>query len=261
MIFKNLYFLIVFAFLLASCNRSSNKILKGNDMEAKLKIADKYYTKKKYDKCIPIYEEALTILKGQKSVDEIYYKYANSYYLNQSYELAAFYLRSFYNTYPANANAENAGFAEAMCYLKQSPRYTLEQVNTQKAIEVFQAYVDKYPKSERVPEANIKIDELRSKLRKKAYEGAYLYYKIGEYHAAAVSLGNFLKDYPEYENPEKIHYLIVKALKKYADGSYKDKKQERYKDEFKAFDEFKSKYPNSQYLATLEKLINKSKHK
>ncbi|MFN8284967.1 MAG: outer membrane protein assembly factor BamD [Chitinophagales bacterium] len=259
MIFRKFYFLFAFIVFLASCNIQSNKILKGNDIEAKLKIADKYYAKKKYDKCIPIYEEALTILKGQKNVDEIYYKYANCYYQNGSYELAAFYLRSFYNTYPSNPYAETAGFSEAMCYLKQSPRYSLEQVNTQKAIDVFQAFVDRYPKSEKVADANTKIDELRSKLRKKAYENAYLYYKIGEYHAAAVSFDNFLKDFPEYENPERIAYLSVKALKKFADGSYKDKKEERYKDDQSHFEAFKQKYPNSKYLAELEKMHKKKK--
>ena len=258
MIFKKFYILLIFAIFASSCNVSTNKILKGNDLEAKLKIADKYYAKKKYDKCIPIYEEALTILKGQKSVDDIYYKYANSYYQNGSYELGAFYLRSFYNTYPANPNAETAGFSEAMCYLKQSPRYSLEQVNTQKAIEVFQAFVDRYPKSANVPIANTKIDELRSKLRKKAYESAYLYYKIGEYHAAAVSFDNFLKEFPEYENPERVAFLSVKALKKFADGSYKDKKEERYKDFESHFVKFKQKYPSSKYLVDLEKM---HKHK
>ena len=134
----------------------------------------------------------------------------------------------------------------------------MEQVNTQKAIEVFQAFVDRYPKSANVPIANTKIDELRSKLRKKAYESAYLYYKIGEYHAAAVSFDNFLNEFPEYENPERVAFLSVKALKKFADGSYKDKKEERYKDFESHFVKFKQKYPSSKYLIDLEKM---HKHK
>lgn len=229
-------------------------------MEAKLKLADELYAKKKYDKAIPIYEQLLTVLKGQKSVDDIYYKYANAHYLNGNYELASFYLRSFYNTYPTSDKAEQAAFDEAMCYLKLSPRYSLEQASTQKAIDAFQDFVNRYPKSTRMELSNAKIDELRGKLRKKSYESAYLYYKIGEYHAAAVSMGNFLVEFPEYENPEKINYLIVKALKKYADGSYDNKQGERLKEEQKAFEVFKSKYPNSTYLAELEKM-QKSKKK
>jgi outer membrane protein assembly factor BamD (BamD/ComL family) len=63
-----------------------------------------------------------------------------------------------------------------------------------------------------------------------------------------------LKDFPEYENPEKINFIIVKALKKYADGSYKTKQEERIKEEQKAYEEFKAKYPKSEYLATLDKM-------
>ena len=179
-------------------------------MEAKLKLADELYAKKKYSKAIPMYEQLLTVLKGQKSIDEIYYKYANSHFLSGSYELAAFYLRSFYNTYPTSEHAEQAAFDEAICYLKQSTRYSLEQTSTQKAVDAFQDFVNRYPKSTRMEQANAKIDELRGKLRKKSYESAYLYYKIGQYYAASVSLTNFLVDFPEYENPEKINYLIVK---------------------------------------------------
>ena len=153
---------------MASCSRQYDKVFKGNDMEAKLKMANDLYLKKKYDKAIPVYEQLLTVLKGQKNVDDIYFKYAESYYLNGSYELGAFYLRSFYNTYPSSENTEQAAFDEAMCYLKQSPRYSLEQTNTQKAIDAFQEFVNRYPKSTKMELANSKIDELRGKLRKKS---------------------------------------------------------------------------------------------
>ena len=260
--FLRRFYILLLTVVFTSCSSQYEKVLKGNDMEAKLKVADEYYAKKKYEKAIPIYEQLLTILKGQKSIDEIYYKYANAHYLNGSYELAAFYLRSFYNTYPSSPNAEQAAFDEAMCYLKDSPRYTLEQGSTQKAIDAFQEFVNRYPKSTRMELANGKIDELRAKLRKKAYESAYLYYKIGQYYAASVAMANFLKDFPEYESPEKINYLVVKSLKKYADGSYREKQQERLKEEVKAYEAFKVKYPNSQYIAELDKMqstIKKSK--
>lgn len=102
-------------------------------------------------------------------------------------------------------------------------------------------------------EANDKMDELRAKLRKKSYEAAYLYYKIGQYNSAIVALQSFMNDYPEYEDIEKIDYLIIKSHKNYADQSYKLKKVERYTNEIKAFEAFKTKYPNSKYLLELEK--------
>lgn len=264
MFLRKFAYLFIFATTIASCSRQYDRVFKSNDTDSKLKMADELYAKKKYEKAIPLYEQLLTVLKGQQNVDDIYYKYANSHYLNQSYELASFYLRSFYNTYPASSHAEQATFDEAMCYLKQSPRYSLEQTSTQKAIDAFGAFVNKYPKSSMMSQANEKIDELRAKLRKKDYENAYLYYKIGQYHAAAIALDNFLKDYPEYEDPEKLNFLIVKALKKFAEGSYSEKQEERIKEEKVAYEAFKSKYPNSQYMAEIEKMqqsINKIKIK
>lgn len=261
MFLKKPLYIVLIVTILASCSRQYDKVFKSNDMEAKLKLADQLYAKKKYEKAIPIYEQLLTVLKGQKSVDEIYYKYANAHYLNGSYELAAFYFRSFYGTYPASEHAEQAAFDEAMCYLKQSPRFSLEQTNTQKAIEVFQEFVTRYPKSTKMEQANARIDELRAKLRKKSYESAYLYYKIGQYYAASVALSNFLKEYPEHDNPEKVDFLIVKALKKYADGSYKEKQAERMAEEQKAYVAFKLKYPKSEYIADLEKLHQSKKNK
>jgi outer membrane protein assembly factor BamD len=261
MFFKKSVYLVLFISLLASCTRQYDKVFKSNDIEAKLKTANELYAKKKYDKAIPLYEQLLTVLKGQKSVDDIYYKYAESHYLNGSYELGAFYLRSFYNTYPASENAEKAAFDEAMCYFKQSPRYSLEQITTQKAIETFQNFVDRYPKSTMMQQANDKIDELRGKMLKKTYESAYLYYKIGQYYAASVALTNFLKDFPEYDNAEKVDYLVVKALKKYADGSYRGKQEERRQEEQKAFEAFKIKYPKSAYIQELEKHHHNKKKK
>ena len=55
MFFRNFYILLISVFLLFACDRKTQKLLKGNDMEAKLQIADNYYNKKKYEKAIPIY--------------------------------------------------------------------------------------------------------------------------------------------------------------------------------------------------------------
>lgn len=257
MFLRNFYILLFSVLLLFACDRKTQKVLKGNDLEAKLQAADNYYNKKKYDKAIPVYEELLTVYKGQKNVEDIYFKYANAHFLNKSYELAAFYFRSFYNTYPFSEKAEIAAYNEALCYAKTSPRYTLEQVDTQKAIDAFQAFVNKYPKSTHITDANAKMDELRGKLRKKAYEAAYLYYKIGEYKAASVALRQFLQDYPEYENHEKVDYIIARSLFKYAEGSYKDKKQERYADALKEYNSFKASYPASTHLNDLDKMNKK----
>jgi hypothetical protein len=68
-----------------------------------------------------------------------------------------------------------------------------------------------------------------------------------------------LYEYPEYEDVEKIDYLIVKSLNRYAEESYKHKKIERYTEEIKAYETFAAKYSNSKYLQELQKEYNLAK--
>ena len=168
--------------------------------------------------------------------------------------MAGFYFNQFTINYPKSPKAEEAAFLVADCYQKQSPRYQLDQTSTFDAISKYQVFVNKYPNSARVEDANKAIDELRAKLHKKAFESAYLYFKIREYNAAAVSFKNLVIDYPDMAEIEKVRYFVVKSLKLYADNSYVSKKMERYRESVKQFEAFKSAYPNSTYLAELEKM-------
>ncbi|MCB9033829.1 MAG: outer membrane protein assembly factor BamD [Chitinophagales bacterium] len=254
-------FIILLSLSLFACNKSYQQALKSNDVDEKEKVANEYFEKEKYEKAIPLYEQLLTVLKGQKSVEDIYFKYAKAQYYNQSYELAGYYLRSFYQTYPASKNAEEAGFLEAKSYADVSPRYSLEQVNTIKAISVFNSFLTRYPDSKYKTEVNAEMDKLRGKLRKKSYEAAYLYYKIEQYHAASVALANFIEEYPEYEKPDEIAYLIVKSNFKYAEQSYSEKKLERFEEYATSYQDFVNKFPNSEYIGELNKLNQQALNK
>jgi outer membrane protein assembly factor BamD len=50
--------------------------------------------------------------------------------------------------------------------------YSLDQTDTVKALEKLQAFIDNYPNSEYVAQANEVVKVLNGKLEKKAYENA-----------------------------------------------------------------------------------------
>lgn len=234
-----------------ACNREYSKVVKSSDVEYKLEMADKYYEKGDCDKCIPLYEEILIYFKGKKNVEQAYYRYAECHYKLGEYQLAAFYFKNFVSSYPKSALAEQAAFMAAKCYVEESPKYSLDQVSTYEAIDKMQEFANKYPESAKVEEANNTIDEMRAKLMKKDYESAYLYFRVRNYNAAAVSFQNLVEDYPDFYDLEKAYYYIVKSYKLYADNSYADKKLERYKLSLKAYNEFVKKFPQSTYLKEL----------
>ncbi len=241
-----------------ACNRSYNKVLKNPDPAYRLEMAHKYYNEEKYEKAQPLFEEHLTLNRGVKNSEEVLFLYAYCFYYMKDYPMGAFYFQNFTKSYPRSTRAEEAVYMMALCYEKESPRYSLEQTNTHKAIEQYQTFANRYPNSDKIKEVNEAIDRLRAKLLKKAYEGAYLYYKIRQYQAASVALKALLKDYPDIEDKDKIHYLVVKSNKLFADNSASSKKLERYEATAKECTVFREKYPESTYAKEVETIYHTS---
>ena len=96
------------------------------------------------------------------------------------------------------------------------------QKNKQKlieALEKLQLFINKYPDSEYLAEANTLIKELDFKLEKKAFEIAKQYNKIAyfessDYEAAIKAFDNFLVDYPGTSfREEAMFYRLDSAYK------------------------------------------------
>ena len=65
--------LILLSFLMLGCN-GFNKILKSKDHEYKLKMAEQYYAKKKYNFAQQLYEDVMPFYRGTPEFEDIYYK-------------------------------------------------------------------------------------------------------------------------------------------------------------------------------------------
>ena len=78
---KFIPFLALLIMVFSACKNNFEKILKSKDYAYKLKKADEYYDRKSYTKSNTLYEELLTVYKGTKSFEAIYYKYAYIWYV------------------------------------------------------------------------------------------------------------------------------------------------------------------------------------
>ena len=92
-----------------------------------------------------------------------------------------------------------------------SPSFRLDQQYTNQAINQLQNFINTYPNSERLSDANALIDELRKKLEQKAFDSGILYYDIRQYASAIQALENLLKDFPETSRAAEVRYYIVKT--------------------------------------------------
>ncbi len=260
---RNIGFVLLLAsVLLASCG-DYNKVLKSSDYEFKFKKAIEYYEAGEFVRSGTLFQELINIYRGTSRADQIYFYYAKSMMGQSDYLMANQYFRTLLREHPTSQFAEEAQFMVGYAAYLQSPKVRLDQEVTVNAIDALQLYINLYPFSERVDEANRLIDELRDKLVEKSYLNARLYYDFDNYKAAVVSLENALKEYPDTRFREELMYMLVKSRYLLAVNSVEDKKELRLSsalDEYFAFvDEFpETKYRREvdRYYETLAKLLN-----
>ena len=248
---------------LTSCSEYQ-KALKSEDLALKNKMANELYEKEKYNKALRLYEQIVPAYRGKPNAERMFYMFSKSYYNTKQYYLAGYQFESFASNYPKSEKREEAAFLAAECFYRQSPRYSLDQTDTEKALDKLQKFIDSYPDSEYLAQANVYVKELREKLEKKAFEIAKQYYTISdhrlEYNAAFTALDNFISDYPGTPYKEEALFLKFSTAYKLAMNSVQYKKEERLNQaknsyatfaKFKADSEFKEKA--DQMLATIDK--------
>lgn len=250
---KNLLYLFAAIVMLHSC-RGFEKIRKSSDVNYKLTKANEYYDKKDYTHANMLYKELMPIMKSTRNYEALYYRYAYTFYYLKDYVEASYWFKNFAEYAPASKNAEEAEFMSALCLFKFAPKYTLDQTNTLKAQESFKIFVQKFPSSTRLAEANRYIEESREKLEHKQADAAKLYYNMNKYLAATVTYRSLMRNYPESKNTDQYMYMTMKSWYKFAKASVPAKQEERYASALGAYRELKDNYPQSAYMPDAEKL-------
>ncbi len=257
---KHLKYWIITVLLISSavsCGEYS-KILKSDNLELKLEKAIEYYEAGDYHKAQTLLADLRTYYRGTREAEKINYYNAYCHYGNGELYLAAYFFKEFAMTFPASIYREEAEYMSAYCYYLLSPPTSLEQTFTQRAISELQLFIERYPKSDRRDTANYYIDNLQRKLEKKAFDNAYLYYKIGSYRAAVTALNNVLIDYPDTAFREEIMYYIVKANYEFAANSVFARQKERYQLVVDAYYNFVDVFPESENIREAERLYQNS---
>ena len=251
--------------LLAISCGDYQKVVKSTDYEYKLKKAKEYYESKEYNRSSQLYQELVTIYRGTSRADQIYYYLAKSCYGQRDYVLASHYFRQMLKEFPRSEYNEEAQFLIGYCYYMDSPTARLDQKTSQDAIDALQLFINIFPTSVRVPEANKLIDDLREKLVYKSYLSGKLYYDLADYRAAVISLTNSLKEYPDSKYREELMYYLLKAKYLLGEGSIDEKKRERLNSALDEYFTFTDEFPASKYrkeadryFVSTKKLMNLS---
>ena len=246
------------AFFLASCGKSINKILKSPDPEYKLRIAEKYYVQKKYNKAQVLYEDVMPFYKTRPEFQDVYYKYAYCAYNQADYLNAENLFKTFLEIFPNSPKAEEMDYMRAYSYFKQSPKAELDQTNTIKAMGMMQVFINTHPGSVKNKEASEIIDICRAKLEVKDYKSAKLYFDMGQFRAAGVAFTALLNGYPEAAKADEYKLMIIKSYFRYAELSIEEKKTERFEKVIDECEDFVDRFPESKLRKDVDDYLNLS---
>lgn len=241
--------------LFASCSRFS-KVLKSNDYDYKLRVADKYYADKDYNHAQQLFEELFRVFKGSEHFEDIYYKFAYCAFYLKDYPNAENLFKGFVEVFPNSNKAEEMDYMRAYTFYQQSPKVELDQTNTTKTIGFMQAFVNTHPGSDKVKEATAIIEKCRTKLELKDYESAQLYYDLGYFKAAGVAVNVLMNTYPDSEKSDVYKLLIIKADYEYAQQSIPEKQNDRFETVVTQCNEFFDRFPDSKYKSTVQEYLS-----
>ncbi len=248
---------VLLAVIMSSCG-DYNKIVKSTDYEFKYKKAIEYYEDGEYVKAGTLFRELVNIYRGTTKADKIYYYHAKSMIGQKDYLMAGHYFGSLVREFPTSEYSEEAQFMIGYCSYLLSPKPRLDQSVTQEAIDGLELFINLYPFSERVDEANRLIDEMHDKLVYKSYLSAKLYYDFENYKASVIALNNSLEKYPDSKYREDIKYMLLKSKYLLASNSVPSKRTERFSNALDEYFSFVDEYPESRYTKEISKFYEKA---
>jgi len=247
---------IILSFLLfvaTSCGNFTKVLNKGTSAE-QYTLATELYEAGKHNKALQLFEKILPAYRGKPQMERIQYMVSDANYQTKNYLLAAYHFDRFTKNYPKSTKKEIASYLSAYSYYLSIPKSSLDQSDTLTAIEAFQKFIDKYPSSDKINEANELVKEIQLRLEEKEYDIAYQYYHTENYKAAVVAFDNFISDNLGTPYKEKALFYKSKAAHDLAMKSVASKKEERIKDALKALNRLEYNFKESKYTIELEKL-------
>lgn len=252
---KNKYYLLALAALLlvGACS-PFQKVYKSDDVAAKYRFADSLYQVGKYRKALKLMEEIVPAYRGKPQAERLMFFYADTYFQLGDFYLSGYQFERFVRSYPNSDRVQEAAYKGAKSYYELSPRYSLDQEDTYTALEKLQGFIDQFPDSDYLQEANGLVDELNTKLEYKAIRIAKSYYHREDYKSAIEAYDNFATDYPGSEYRAEAFYMRMESEYKLAINSFETLVPERLRAAKDYYNSFIKYFADSEFREAADEI-------
>ncbi len=182
---------VVLLFTIAACSSSTDT--SQFTPEEHFNYALQLYNDEDYELAVNEFQNIILQYPGSSVNDDSQFYLGMAYFQRNQFLLAAYEFSKLIRSYPASSFVQDSQLMLSESYYQLSPPYPLEQSYTTKAIEEFQAFIDFFPASAKVEEAESKIKELNERLAEKEYRSGLIYEKM-EYEFAAMKYYTFVTE-------------------------------------------------------------------
>jgi outer membrane protein assembly factor BamD len=202
--------------------------------------------KKKYTQASRFFDHAFEVAPNSATGREALLLAADAYYLDRgtaNYVKAEAKYRDYLNRFPTSDRSDYVQLQIANCLAEQMRKPDRDQSATIKALTAFESVQQLYPTSDYAAEVESKIVEIRQNLAEHEYRVGRYNYRRRLYTAATWRLEGILEDFPEFNDMDKVLYLLGMS---YYKGRNAAKSAE-------IFDQLRSEHPESKLIGKIPK--------
>lgn len=250
---KKLVYILFTILVFSSCSEFQ-KAIKSEDVATKFKMGTELFDAGKYNKANRLFVQIVPKYRGKPQAQKLMYMYSMTFYHMKDYYTANYQFERFVSAYPTSEKLEEAAFLGAKSYYHLSPIYTKDQKDTRAAIEKMQEFINRFPESSYLGQANTLVQELDYKLENKAYSIAKQYNHIEDFQSSIKAFDNFILEYPGTPFREKAMFYRLDSAYKLAINSVINKKEQRVNDAIGYFNSFNKSYAESEYMNQASKM-------
>lgn len=202
--------------------------------------------KKKLTQAVKYFDHAFEVAPNSRTGRDALLLAADSYYLSggmSNYVKAEAKYRDFQNRFPTSDRSDYVQVQIANCLAEQIRKPDRDQAATYKALAAFEGVQQLFPTSEYASEVDDRIVEIRNHLAEHEYRVGRYNYRRRIYVSAVWRLDGIVENYPDFEELDKVLYLLGMTY-------HKTKQQEKAEE---TFDRLRTGYPDSKFVQKIPK--------
>jgi outer membrane protein assembly factor BamD len=130
----------------------------------------------------------------------------------ESLVLGANEFREFLTFYPTNPRADYAQYRLAVAYAEQMLAPDRDQSATRDTIKELQVFLDRYPNSSLMPDAQKLMRDAKDRLSEASFRVGRTYYRMKWYPGAIDRFREVLKNDPEFTRRDAVYFHLAESL-------------------------------------------------